>query len=616
MFLFIFFYLTITINSPVSSESDIYRITIKDLSNPQSDGNDYAMIEAKEIKLDGEDSEAAIVFPKKPLFSDNFKVSECKGSLCKSEHLSDKEKNKLSKCTFEGTLRSDPKSKVSVSGCLKNGGMDISLISDKATTKYNLYRIDSSGKVEVNEMAKFSDVPEAKELPENTGSDYSDSDEEEDEDTKQPIMLDKKGFAITVEDVSKAAGQEKNCCRPKRIKCSKAGDLGKKCVQENGATLCGKKCKLLHLYIEKKSESQKKKAHNDVAAENDHKIKEETEAEEHDSYEDYDSAYQTVEEKNDSPNAMIGKLVGAVEKKDLIEFVKANERRDKSSKRKNPKCKAKKEIFRSTQFYVIRNSCGTKICRKKDPYPSDPIYKDKTIEVGVFTDKHLFQKMSEDIASEDKEKIKEALIEMIHSLLVEVETFLSHSSFSVKNAFKIAINNVHIYTEHGDSLTQAWDKQKTAASLLRSFQEFGNELNSACDADEDSYDAMILLTGRQDFRDVRPGGMVGYAFTGQVCSIAPCIILTLGLDGKGTHKMIAGRLLAHEFGHLLGSEHDGARTRSFRDIFNVHVPCRAGRSLMSPSVGMRMTKWSNCTQQMIDAEFTKREKKKKNCFFT
>ena len=37
-----------------------------------------------------------------------------------------------------------------------------------------------------------------------------------------------------------------------------------------------------------------------------------------------------------------------------------------------------------------------------------------------------------------------------------------------------------------------------------------------CDADQGSYDAMILLTGRYDWTDM-VGHALGYAYTGQVC---------------------------------------------------------------------------------------------------
>ena len=37
-------------------------------------------------------------------------------------------------------------------------------------------------------------------------------------------------------------------------------------------------------------------------------------------------------------------------------------------------------------------------------------------------------------------------------------------------------------------------------------------MNSQCDGDRDSYDAMILLTGRFDYHDVRPGLKIFFYF--------------------------------------------------------------------------------------------------------
>ena len=37
-------------------------------------------------------------------------------------------------------------------------------------------------------------------------------------------------------------------------------------------------------------------------------------------------------------------------------------------------------------------------------------------------------------------------------------------------------------------------------------------MNSQCDGDRDSYDAMILLTGRFDYHDVRPGLKIFFIF--------------------------------------------------------------------------------------------------------
>merc|ERR1711974_459395 len=126
-----------------------------------------------------------------------------------------------------------------------------------------------------------------------------------------------------------------------------------------------------------------------------------------------------------------------------------------------------------------------------------------------------------------------------------------------------------------------------------------------CDGDRDSYDAMVLLTGRYDFGDMgQPGGSIGYAFTGQVCTIAPCIALTLRLDNEepGNHELVMANLLAHEFGHLLGSDHDGDKPMNPHGIYkgsSAVVPCPQSQFLMSPSVGMDIKTWSEVGSYML-----------------
>ena len=44
----------------------------------------------------------------------------------------------------------------------------------------------------------------------------------------------------------------------------------------------------------------------------------------------------------------------------------------------------------------------------------------------------------------------------------------------------------------------AWDEAYGIYDVLTKFQVFANDVNNACDAERDSYDAMLLLTGRVD----------------------------------------------------------------------------------------------------------------------
>ena len=44
----------------------------------------------------------------------------------------------------------------------------------------------------------------------------------------------------------------------------------------------------------------------------------------------------------------------------------------------------------------------------------------------------------------------------------------------------------------------SWDDANGIYDVLTKFQVYANDINNACDAESDSYDAMLLLTGRVD----------------------------------------------------------------------------------------------------------------------
>ena len=56
-----------------------------------------------------------------------------------------------------------------------------------------------------------------------------------------------------------------------------------------------------------------------------------------------------------------------------------------------------------------------------------------------------------------------------------------------------------------DEETRKWEAERTLKSLLYSFQDFAQKINGACDADQNSFDGMVLLTGRgETLDDVEP----------------------------------------------------------------------------------------------------------------
>ena len=80
----------------------------------------------------------------------------------------------------------------------------------------------------------------------------------------------------------------------------------------------------------------------------------------------------------------------------------------------------------------------------------------------------------------------------------------------------------------------SWDDANGIYDVLTKFQVYANDINNACDAEGDSYDAMLLLTGRVDSlagsgeREkvlssvkhlINLGGIAGIASIGKLCTM-------------------------------------------------------------------------------------------------
>merc|ERR1719481_29206 len=264
----------------------------------------------------------------------------------------------------------------------------------------------------------------------------------------------------------------------------------------------------------------------------------------------------------------------------------------------------------------LKQNCGYKkhmVCRTKDPLPRTKKYSSKTIEAGVFIDHHLYEQM-ENIIGYDSKKLKLAILKMVNRLFVQVETYLQHRTFSDRGGFRIRVNGVQWFKKPVEN----WDEPAALTDVLKQFQGFCNKINLACDAEHKSYDAMVLLTGKYTYSEISsPTTSVGFAFTGAVCKIAPSLTVTIRIDNDGNPTQIMSKLVAHELGHLLGSDHDGDLSKGHYTSFKgKRVPCPGDQNLMSPAVGMEMKTWSWCTKQMIGENLDARERNNFNCLLT
>jgi len=315
--------------------------------------------------------------------------------------------------------------------------------------------------------------------------------------------------------------------------------------------------------------------------------------------------YADNSEEGKQNNSSKTKHISDISREDLVKTI-TELHVPKTKQKKNPKCKKKMSAFRSAT--IVSSGCSKKPCRQKEPLPQEQVYTHRTVEIGVYIDKALYNQVSEEMGTKDSVKIKERLVECVHGIFLDVENFLTHKTFtSLSGGFKVALNGIHIYKDD-DDYSRKWSKAGKLTDMLKRFEDFAYEVNGACDAEQDSYDAMVLFTGRGDeLADVGQDISMGYAFRGAICKIAPTTALTLRLDGKGMHDLATGRLLSHEFGHLFGSNHDGEKEAA---------ACPRNVNLMSSMVPANARTWSECTKNMVDSEDKHRKRMEKDCFFT
>ena len=110
---------------------------------------------------------------------------------------------------------------------------------------------------------------------------------------------------------------------------------------------------------------------------------------------------------------------------------------------------------------------------------------------------------------------------MIDGLMTATEPFLKHESYSSNpGGYSIIVNGIHIHNRKGtwDSINNVVSKDPIG-EMLWDFEDFANLTNHACDADDRSFDAMALLTGRGTELLGSPLAASGVALTGQLCEM-------------------------------------------------------------------------------------------------
>jgi len=149
--------------SSPTPKSDVKQIIISNKAG------DYSDEPVKQIILDGKRNEIAEVKPRPSVLSRDLKISKCSKHGCEERRLSREQRIKLERCNYEGSLLSDPDSKVSLVACRGDDVNDIQVISDHTSLENNEYRINSDGTVSVSNLTMDSDEHS---FEENIGQDY------------------------------------------------------------------------------------------------------------------------------------------------------------------------------------------------------------------------------------------------------------------------------------------------------------------------------------------------------------------------------------------------------------------------------------------------------------
>jgi len=463
--------------------SDVIGIQLFDVPS----GSDYVLGGGKvdktmELKT-GSGKKKIALKKKKPLFNKDFEIEECEAGKCVEGKMSSKLKKTVMETNWEGKIADDPEATVTVSKL--GGGLNLAILSDRKDFDSATYRMSPNGTVHNQEskgpidMEEEHDSDSLKKIQEKTATDimYGEA------------FIDENGQTVrVVEETQKGSSGEDyamkriKCCRITKRVCVKARDeKTAKCTVKKGKNVCGdENCKKLHSNIkynakqniknvlsknlksnldemnklldlktedikgsvekikEKVMESiekQTNQANEEVFKEKDNSLeasKEETEelllSESEETEEEED---ETVEEDVETEaDAVKSKLIGEMVYKELNK-IHEQTMAHKKSERRTPL---------SRSFIRCIGACkGGKVDN-----PKKRIYDERTIELGIFVDKYLWQQMKAKVKGSDEE-VKDKMLQMIHSLMSLTESFLSHHSISAHGGFKLAINGVGIW---------------------------------------------------------------------------------------------------------------------------------------------------------------------------